>query len=459
MVDMAGGLSRKLAAFATDFRAGAAPKSALANAKLAILDCLGVAVLAVTQEAGKSLLRMAEQEGWHGPCTIWGSERCASSRDAAFANGTLAHALDYDDGGHASTYLLAAAMAVAERSDASGTSLLEAFVVGREIRMALEPVFADRFEGAGPGARGWHANGIFGPIGAACAAAKIIGLDFDHTLNAVGLAAGSCGALGRDGGVLAKPFRAGQAASTGVTCALLAAEGFTGDEEALEGPYGLLSAIGPVSEKILATLGQGLGREYDLSSHGVKVKNIAAGARAHAPVEAMLRLLGKEPVAFEDVESIDCDVHPYPLLRLAPRRGHEGRFSMAYCLAVALLLRRLDATDFTDDLVQDPRIQKLIRSVRHTPGSKTLTLNLKSGKILRESIEAASDMRDWDSVAEKFTRCVRDSLTERQRASVLEQVSHLEEVSSVRTIAASLRGRAHEGSLKAVVSGKRVLQV
>jgi 2-methylcitrate dehydratase PrpD len=332
-------------------------------------------------------------------------------------------------------------MAMAERNDVSGKNLLEAFVVGREVRMALEPIFADRFEGVGPGARGWHANGIFGPIAAACATAKILGLDSAYTLHAIGLAAGSCGALGRDGGTLAKPFRAGQAASTGVTCALLAAEGFTGDEEPLEGPYGLLSAIGPVNENILATLGRDLGREYDLSKHGVKVKNIAAGARTHAPVEAMLRLIEKAPIACEDVESIECDVHPYPLLRLFPKRGHEGRFSMAYCLGVTLLLGRLDPTDFSDDLVHDPRVQKLIRSVQHTPGSKVLTVNLKNGQTIKEPIEAANDMREWDLVAKKFIRCVRDSLTEKQQASILDQVNHLEELSSVRSMTGSLRGR------------------
>ena len=435
-------LSQTMAAFSATFKLSDAPKNALANAKLAILDCLAVSILAVTQEAGKSLLRMAREEQWNGPCSIWGSETSASSRDAAFANGTLSHALDYDDGGHASTYLLAAAMAMAERNDASGKNLLEAFVVGREVRMALEPVFADRFEGVGPGARGWHANGIFGPIAAACATGKILGLDSAHTLHAIGLAAGSCGALGRDGGTLAKPFRAGQAASTGVTCALLAAEGFTGDEEALEGPYGLLSAIGPVHEKILATLGKDLGREYDLSKHGVKVKNIAAGARTHAPVEAMLRLIARASIASEDVESIECDIHPYPLLRLSPKRGHEGRFSMAYCLAVALLLGRLDATDFTDDLVHDPRLQKLMGSVQHRPGAKALAINLRNGETIKEPIEAPSDMREWDEVADKFIRCVRDSLTERQQTSILDQVGHLEEVSSVRAMTESLRGRA-----------------
>jgi 2-methylcitrate dehydratase PrpD len=433
-----------LAAFSSNFKLADAPANALANAKLAILDCFGVSVLAATQEAGKSLLRLAGEEGWNGPCAVWGTEMSASSRDAAFANGTLAHALDYDDGGHASTYILAAAVASAERKNASGKDLLEAFILGREVRMTLEPVFADRFEGVGPGARGWHANGIFGPIAAACAAGKILGLDSGFMLNAIGLAAGSCGALGRDGGTLAKPFRAGQAAGTGVTCALLAAEGFTGDDEVLEAPYGLLSAIGPVDGKVLSSLGQELGREFELTKHGVKVKNIAAGARAHAPVEAMLRFIQKTPVAADEVESVECDVHPYPLLRLLPTRGHEGRFSMAYCLAVAMVLGRLDPTDFTDALVHDARVQKIMSSVRHTPGSKSVTIKLKGGKTLSEPIQPASDMRQWDQVAEKFIRSVRDSLTEKQQASILDRVGHLEEVSSVRSLTASLRGRTKQ---------------
>ena len=435
-------LSKRLAAFSINLKIDEVPENAVANAKLAVLDCFGVSILAASQEAGRALLRLADNEKWHGPCSVWGSEICASSRDAAFANGTLAHALDYDDGGHASTFISAAAMAMAERNNVSGKTLLEAFIIGREVRMAFEPVFADRFEGVGPGARGWHANGIFGPIGAACAAGRILGLNTSQFVHAIGLAAGSCGALGRDGGTLAKPYRAGQAAAAGVTCALLAAEGFTGDEEALEGSYGLLSAIGPVNEKILATLGKNLGREYDLSKHGVKIKNIAAGARAHAPVEAMLRLIQKRPIAAADVNSIECDVHPFPLLRLVPKLGHEGRFSMAYCLSVGLLLGRLDPTDFTDELVHDPRLQSLIRSVRHNPGSKALVVFLKSGEMVTEPIAAASDMREWNEVADKFTRCVRRSLTEEQRLSVLEHVRHLEEIYSLKSLTMSLRARA-----------------
>jgi hypothetical protein len=68
-------------------------------------------------------------------------------------------------------------------------------------------------------------------------------------------------------------------------------------------------------------------------------------------------------------------------------------------------------------------------------------VNLKNGQTIKEPIEVANDMREWDLVAKKFIRCVRDSLTEKQQASILDQVNHLEELSSVRSMTGSLRGR------------------
>ena len=157
------GFSKRLAEFSVGIALDQIPARVVANAKLAILDCLGVSVLATRHELAKKLFRLAEQESWRGPCQVWGSHIPASARDAAFANATLAHALDYDDGGHVTTFILAAATAMAERERASGAELLTAFIAGREVRMSMDALFSNRFEGSGPGARGWHANGFLAP--------------------------------------------------------------------------------------------------------------------------------------------------------------------------------------------------------------------------------------------------------------------------------------------------------
>src|SRR5262249_55961681 len=156
------------------FSIQSAPALAVQNAKLAILDCLGVSVLAVTQEVGQATLSYARENCGAGPCTIWGTSVTAGARDAALCNGILSPGLDYDVRNHPSTYTLPAAMAVAEQHDLPGMRLLEAFIVGREVRNSLDKLFSDRGSGIGPGAKGWHSNGILGAIAAACAVANAL---------------------------------------------------------------------------------------------------------------------------------------------------------------------------------------------------------------------------------------------------------------------------------------------
>src|SRR5262245_6355799 len=425
-------LSKKLAVFSAGLTLEDVPVEAIANGKLAILDCLGVSVLAVSDEVGQAILRLAHKESWQGPCRIWGSTISASARDAAFANASLAHALDYDDGGHVTTFILSSAMAAAERENATGAHLLTAFVTGREVRMSMDALFSSRFEGSGPGARGWHANGILGPVAAACAAGKLLRLNVEQTLNAIGLAAGSCGALGRDGGTMAKPLRSGQAAASGVTAALLARDGCTADWEALEGSHGLLSALGPLDEQTLGQLGKTLGREFDWEKKSVKVKNYSAAAATHAPVEAMLRLRAQRPLQASEVEVIECHLKPFPLLRLAPQNGEEGRFSMAYCLAVALAHGHLAPADFSAERFRDANVRELIAKIRHHEDANCLAVVLKTGEKVSEPILPVRDLSSWSEVVEKFHRCTAGLLAESQRAVVIDAVAYLERLDSVR---------------------------
>src|SRR5215212_2652543 len=123
-------LSQKLAQFTNSFTLDAAPEKVLKNAKLAILDCLGVAMLATTQEIGVNLLKFAGANTSTGPCTIWGTNKLVSPRDAALINGSLAHGLDFDDRNHSTTYTLASSLAVAEQLDLCGGKMLAAFIVG-----------------------------------------------------------------------------------------------------------------------------------------------------------------------------------------------------------------------------------------------------------------------------------------------------------------------------------------
>ncbi len=431
------GLSRNFAEFTHDFQLDQAPSSVLDNAKLAILDCLGVSVLAASQEIGDCLRKFARANVIPGGCTVWGMDIKAGIRDAAFLNGTLAHGLDYDDRNHSSTYTLATAIAAAESANASGRETLAAFIVGREVRASLDLIFSARSRGIGPGARGWHSNGILGPLASACSASKILKLSKKQTLAAIGLAAGACGALTRDGGTMAKPFRCGHAAVTGLTSALLAEAGFSSDETVLEGRYGLLEAVGPLSDEILDLLGKDLGVQWDLG-HPLRIKPFASCTATHSGLEAMLRLLRREKIALNEVVVIECNLRPYPLVRAQPARGYEGRFSMPYCLAVALVYGKVSPDAFTDQRLQDPRIQDFIHRTRHT-AKEELTIILKDGSKLSEPFQPATNLINPGQVRDKFAQSVCNVFSQEQTRNVMDRVADLEDLPSVRELTDLLR--------------------
>jgi 2-methylcitrate dehydratase PrpD len=432
------GLSRKIAGFTHGFRLEQAPASVMANAKLAILDCLGVAVLAGTQEIGDCLRRFARANVVSGNCTVWGMEIQSNARDAALLNGTLAHGLDYDDRNHSTTYTLASSIALTEGANAGGREALEAFIVGREVRASLDSLFSHRGSGIGPGARGWHSNGILGPIASACSASKALKLGTTETLAAIGLAAGSCGALTRDGGTMAKPFRCGHAAATGVTSALLAREGFTSDETALEERYGLLEAVGPLSEQILVSLGKDLGTLWDLG-HSLRIKPFASCTATHSGLEAMLRLVQRDKIAPGDVEAMECDLRPYPLVRATPTRGYEGKFSMPFCLAVALLYGKVTPDDFVNERLHEPRIQELIGRTRHLPKEEVLTVTLKNGKKLSEPFQPPTNLTEQSQISEKFAQSLSRVFSPERTRAIADHVMRLEELTSIRVLTDLLR--------------------
>jgi len=442
-------LSSKLAEFTVGLQLDAVPAKALENAKLAILDCLGVAVLATSQEIGTILLNFARNSVGTGPCTIWGTALKTTPRDAALINGTLAHGLDYDDRNHSSTYTLAASFAAAEAHDLSGAKLTEGFIAGREVRTALDGLFSKRSSGIGPGARGWHSNGILGSVAAACSVSKILELNIEQTRSAIGLAAGSCGALTRDGGTMAKPFRVGHAAATGMTCALLAKEGFTSDDSALEGRYGLIEALGPIPEDISNALASQLGKRFDLETVGVNVKPFASCTATHSGLEAMLRIGDKYSIVPADVESIEADLKPYPLVRQRPTRGFEGRFSMPFCLAMTLIHRTIDPADFTNERLSEPLVQRLMARTHHVPDSPLLTVILKDGTRIIEPIQPHTNVKGWDAVSEKFQKSVADCFSQNQKQRVLALVARLDQLSSAAELARDLGVAHHRPNLVA----------
>ena len=254
----------------------------------AIMDCLGVMLAGSTEPAARIVQSVAEVEGGTPLATIVGTGRRTGAVWASLANGTAAHALDFDDTnfammGHPSAPVLSAALAAGELAMATGQELVHAFLLGFEVETTVaETINPAHYE------HGWHATCTLGTLGAAAAAARILGLDTAQTATALAVAASQASGLKENFGTMTKPFHAGHAARSGVLAALLAREGWTASDRALEGPQGYLHVFS-AGRRELAALGT-LGAPWKITTTGVAVKPFPSCACTHSIIDGALEL-------------------------------------------------------------------------------------------------------------------------------------------------------------------------
>ena len=366
MSDSTPPLTRLMARFAIaghDF-----PPLARSRARDAIADCVGCMLAGSREPLAAPLLATLpafEEASAAFPALLIGQRRYASPADAALYNGTIAHALDFDDTNHPAyahpTAVLAAAMfALAPLARPSGAALIDAYIVGFEFFGKLGRALNTQHY-----KRGWHTTGSFGALAAAASAARLLGLDEARTTMALGIAASSASGLRASFGSMTKPLHAGQAARNGVLAALLAREGFSASAEAVEHRYGY---IGVFNDAIghdpapLAAMGEGL---EILTEHGLALKPYAACGATHPGIEAA-ELLHAElhGRTIRSVRAGVCEMAFAPLIHVMPNSPLEGKFSLHFCIAAALLYGPVTLATFSDERVADPRLRALIAKTR-----------------------------------------------------------------------------------------------
>ena len=335
-----------LAGFASGLILEAIPEAATERAKALVLDLLGSVVRArVEAESTPSVMAALARLGLDGEggCTVMGDPRGYAPPVAALLNGVLGHSLDFDDTHaqsslHPSAPVVPAALAAGELVGADGATVLAAIVAGYEVccrlGLALDP--------AAHYARGFHPTATAGTFGAAAAAGRVLALSRDQMASAFGVAgsqaAGSLQFL--HNGAWNKRWQVGQAAMNGLIAASLAAEGFRGSADAIEGRHGLLAGYtdAPHPERLLAGLGE------DWETLKIAVKPYPSCRYTHAALDALLQLRREHGLGGGDVRSLEVGLHRSGVVLVGepeaakrrPRNVVEGQFSMAYCAAVAL---------------------------------------------------------------------------------------------------------------------------
>ena len=334
-----------------------------------VLDWLG-STLAGGELRPPSIARaVVEELGGRPEATVLATGERTSAPLAAFANAAAAHVLEMDDLdresiSHPAAPIVAVALAEGERVGADGAALLDAIAVGYEVGIrvgeALGPSHYEHF----------HTTGTAGTLGAAAAAARLAGLDVDGVHRALGSAGTMAAGLWEflTDGAMSKQLHPAKAAHDGILAARLAAHGFTAATRILEGPKGLLAGMS--AEPRVERLTDGLDahmRDWRIS--GVSFKVHASCRHTHSAVDAALLLRAREALRPEAIARVDVRLYRQALGLLEgmePTTPYAAKFSLPFCLAVALAHGDLAPQRFTDASITEPATLALAARVTFT---------------------------------------------------------------------------------------------
>ncbi len=428
------------------------PRDASDFARLGITDFSGVALVGSKERQGRMLMDYARKMGGEPQASIIGGGFKTSSYLAALVNGTVGHSLDYDDMavsliGHPSVFLVPAILAIAEGLNSSGEDVLTAYVIGYETACHIaKPILQSHY------VQGWHSTATFGSLGAAASASWLLKLNTSQVKHALGIAASLAGGLRQNFGTMTKPLHAGKAAANGIQAALLAQAGFTADESIIEAPLGFAKVFGHNAEVDWARVSENLGKTFLITSaEGLSIKPYPSCGFTHCAIDAALSIKQEYEVNAVDVAEVELGVTPFDkqiLIHHHPKTGLEGKFSLEYCVAQALLCGGVRLRHFTEEAVAEASVQSLIEKMRWvekfpmpemgTPqgfGSKSIQIKLKDGREYCKEVAIAKGMPrnplTADELNAKYKDCASIVLNKEHVEKSLSLLNNLPEIKDI----------------------------
>ncbi len=367
-------LTRSAADFAADLTFSDIPEDALHIARRCVLDGLAVMLAGSEQEAIDVAERYIRKTGGNPQSRVVGDAGLkVPAHLAAFWNGLAGHAMDWDDTQlaegpgrpyglltHPTVPPLAACLAIGDLlGGVDGETFLTAFLAGFEVECKIaEAINPDHYN------LGFHTSGTIGTFGSAVAAAKLLGLDAAGIARAIGGAASMAAGIRANFGTMGKPMHVARSSENGVTAALLVAEGFTFNEDALDGKWGYLEVAGRGGEPELA-IGR-FGNPWSITTPGVSIKPYPCGVLTHPSMDAMGFVMAENGLKPADIERVTLHaanniLHP---IRFRVANTHlEGKFCMAFLLSAMIIAGKAGKAEFTDEFVQSEPVQDMQRRV------------------------------------------------------------------------------------------------
>lgn len=425
------------------------PEAVVGATKKQILDLIGLAIGGMHERGVRELSELIIEWGGKAESTVFGLGKKIPAPHAAQLNASMAHALDYDDVHetaiiHPGVIAIPTAFAVAEKAgNVNGRQFIAAVALGVDMmcRLALATM-----PGESPIQTGWHLTSIYGYIGAAATAAKLLGLDETKMVHAMGIAYHRCGGNGQcviDGG-LTKRLGPGFSVNGGITAALMAQKGVTGAQNCLEGEMGLYRVYFR-NKYDRAALTQHLGETFEGPNVAIKPYPCCRGV--HAAIDAALALAREYDIRPEKIDTVKVFVtedtryllcSPFEA-KCNPRNQVDAQFSVPWGVATALAKKRATLADFSHAAISDATVLsitsklsvevdnalKIDGKLYPTRIDVTTTDKKRYSRTVINPLGGLEVPMSFDDCARKFSDCAH-SLGKDQIDAIVDRVATLE---------------------------------
>lgn len=355
------GVTRDIADFAANLQYSDIPEDLILNAKQCIRDSLGCGVFGAPTPWVQAVVRTVGLLGQSPTASAWGMKVKADPLGAAFINGTAAQGYELDDChdqsmSHYGAGVIPAVIACSEGAFGAfdGKDVIRATVAGFELGTRIgNTVSPSAFH------RGFHPCGLTSTFASAAAIAKLLDLDTDQYVSALGLAGSqAAGLMAAQFGAMAKRFHSGKAAQNGIIAALSAREGLTGVRDVLEAPYGGFCST-YASEYDLSYATDGLGTDWEMRRNGFK--RYSSLASSQTSVDALRAIREKAGIRGEDVAKVRIGTTEMVYVHCGWAYVPNGetisaQMNLPYTGAVTLLEGNAFIDQYTDDKLVDPTI-------------------------------------------------------------------------------------------------------
>lgn len=343
---------------------------------------LGCAIGAAHHEAADAAIAAVQMLQPAPQATVLGRKERLDMANAALVNGITSHTFDFDDTHlktiiHPAGPVASAVLALAEHQGLSGRQVIDSLVLGIDVACRVgNTMYPDHYD------RGWHITGSTGMLGAAAGCARLLGLGEKATAMALGIAASQPVGLREQFGTMTKPFHPGGAARAGLMSALLAKNGFTSSERALEAPRGFVQVVS--DKRAWNEITDELGERFEISFN--TYKPFACGIVIHPSIDACVQLRAKG-IAPDEVERIELKVHSLVLEltgKKEPKDGLQGKFSVYHGCAVGLIYGQAGEDEFSDAVVTDPKVVALRNKVQATVDDTIDEAEVRVAAVLKD---------------------------------------------------------------------------